>query len=188
MEKWYAVQVMTGKEQEIAKLCNLMIKKDILSDCFIPKYERIKRYQGKWHKEQLIMFPGYLFLETRQVDILFHKLKLVPELTKILGAGTDFIPLTQIEMDFIRLVTNKDYLVEMSVGYLLGKQIIITSGPLQKIGGIIRKIDRHKRTAVISVRLFGREQDVTVGAEIVRRVDKENTCTTRKTKSQSNKE
>lgn len=172
MEEWYAVQVMTGREADIAKLCSHMISGEILLECFIPKYERMKRYQAEWNKEQIIMFPGYLFMITGQVEQLFRKLKQVPTLTKILGDGTMFIPLTQLEVDFLQKIGNEKHLVEMSVGYLEGEQVIITSGPLQKMPGVIRKIDRHKRIAVVSVNMFGRQQDVTVGVEIVGKADK----------------
>ncbi len=45
-----------------------------------------------------------------------------------------------------------------------------TGGPLQTLKGTIRKIDRHKRTAVVQMKMMGRLQDVTMGLEIVRKV------------------
>ena len=58
---WYVIQVRTGKEEEIRFQCEKLIEKEILEKCFIPHYEQMKRYQGKWHKEQRILFPGYVF-------------------------------------------------------------------------------------------------------------------------------
>lgn len=170
MEKWYAVQVKTGKEQETACLCKLLIEKEILAESFIPIYERMKRYQGAWHKEKIIMFPGYIFLVTSQVDKLFQKLKSVPELTKILGDGTEFIPIQEAEKEVMLQLSNDKHIAEMSCGYLIGKQVIILSGPLMNMEGKIKKIDRHKRIAILEIRMFGRYVDIKMGLEIVKRL------------------
>lgn len=167
MEEWYAVQVVTGKEQKTVELCRKIVDKSILNDCFIPKCERMKRYQGEWHKEEYVMFPGYVFLITGRVQELYYELKAVPEFTKILGADKEMISIETKEADLLRRMENQDHLVEMSQGYIVGDQVVITSGPLKDIDGKIRKIDRHKRVAELEVAMFGRIVRVKVGIEIV---------------------
>ena len=167
MRDWYAVQVRTGKEQAIAGQCRRMIGEDILTETFIPRYERMKRYQGAWHKEQLPMFPGYIFLVTKQVEELFYALKVIPELTKILGDGSEFIPIEEEEKALLKRLGNEDHITEMSAGY-----IVILSGPLAGMEGKIKRIDRHKRIAVLEVAMFGRQVDVKAGMEIVERIRK----------------
>lgn len=51
MIQWYAVQVRTGREQATAELCLARIPRVILEDCIIPRFERMRRYQGDWHSE-----------------------------------------------------------------------------------------------------------------------------------------
>ena len=168
-QEWYAVQVRTGKEQITAELCHMMIDEMVLKECFIPRYERMRRYQGQWHKEQQPMFPGYLFMVTEYVDGLFEALKQIPQLTKILGDGAEFIPLKESEIKFLLEAGGEKHLVEMSVGYIVGEQVVITSGPLENMAGLIRSVDRHKRMAVVGVDMFGRKIDVKLGLEIVRK-------------------
>lgn len=170
MENWYAVQVRTGKEQETVDLCRKIIEGNILTESFVPRYERMKRYQGTWHKEQLPMFSGYIFLETGRVEELFYRLKAVPELTKILGDGREFIPIKDEEKTVLQQMGNEEHVTEMSVGYIVGERVVILSGPVKGIEGKIKKIDRHKRMAVLEVRMFGRWVDVKVGVEIVEKV------------------
>ena len=170
MENWYAVQVRTGKEQETANLCRRIVDRAILIDSFLPRYERMKRYQGEWHKELLPIFPGYIFLVTEQVGKLFYQLKAVPELTKILGDGSEFIPIKDEEKDLLQRLGNEKHVTEMSVGYLVGERVVILSGPMKGMEGKIKKLDRHKRTAVLEVGMFGRWVDVKVGVEIVGRL------------------
>lgn len=170
MENWYAVQVRTGKEQETVDLCRKIVNDDILTEAFIPRYERMKRYQGKWHKEQLLIFPGYIFLVTGRVEELFYRLKAVPELTKILGDGREFIPIKDEEKVLLQQMGNEEYVTEISVGYIAGERAVILSGPMVGMEGKIKKIDRHKRMAVLEIGMFGRWVDVNVGVEIVKKV------------------
>lgn len=167
MENWYAVQVRTGREDVVKELCRRMIGPEILEEVFIPCYERMRRYEGQWHREQRPLFPGYLFLITDEIEPVFESLRQVPELTKILGDGVDFIPLHPEETEFLKKIGNEDHVAEMSVGFIVGDQVVITSGPMKDMEGRIRKIDRHKRVATVSVQMFGREQDVKLGVEIV---------------------
>ena len=46
-------------------------------------------------------------------------------------------------------------------------------GPLVGMEGMIKRIDRHKRMAVLEVELFNRISEVKVGLEIVEKVEKE---------------
>ena len=94
----------------------------------------------------------------------------LPILTKILGDGSSFIPLEEEEVSLLIQMGGTEHVAAMSSGYIEGDQVIITSGPLQTLKGIIRKIDRHKRTAVVQMKMMGRLQDVTMGLEIVRKV------------------
>lgn len=170
MENWYAVQVKAGKEQDTADLCRKIVDDDILLEAFIPRYERMKRYQGEWHTEQLPMFPGYIFLVAEWVEELFYRLKKVPELTKILGDGREFIPIKDEEKALLQQMGNEEHVTEMSVGYIAGERVVILFGPMKGIEGKIHKIDRHKRVAVLEVGMFGGYVDVRVGLEIVKRL------------------
>ena len=60
-----------------------------------------------------------------------------------------------------------EHLVEMSVGYMEGERIVVMEGPLMGKEGMICKVDRHKRIAVIEVEMFGKTTTAKVGLEIV---------------------
>lgn len=170
MSNWYAVQVTTGKEEETSLACRRLVSTESLKECFVLKSERMRRYEGAWHKEEQLLFPGYMFLITDQVEKLYYELKQVPELTKILGDGSCFIPLEDEEVSLMLQMGGKDHVVAMSFGYIVGEEMIITRGPLQNVKGIIRKIDRHKRTALIYTKILGHLQYVTMGLEIAEKI------------------
>lgn len=163
---WYVVQVMTGQEHNIMNLCrnNLLGEQE---ETFIPLYERKKKMRGNWEICQAILFPGYVFFQTEDVQDLFYRLKKVSGLTKILRTGEDFTPLHETEVAFLQRFGKDKHVVEMSVGYIEGDEVIITIGPMADWQGKVKKIDRHKKIAVLEVEFFGRLTDVTVGLEIV---------------------
>ncbi len=170
MENWYAVQVMTGKEDGTCVACKRVLDPEMLKDCFTPKCERMKRYHGEWHKEERPMFPGYIFFVTNNIEELHFEQKRLPQLTKILGIGAEFIPLAEKEVEMLTKIEDEHHLVKMSEGYIEGDQIVITSGPMQDMGGKIKKIDRHKRIATIEMEMFGRKMDVVMGLEVVKKI------------------
>ena len=73
MSNWYAVQVTTGKEEETSYVCRKLVPEETLQECFIPRGERMRRYEGAWHKEERPLFPGYLFFITDQVEAQYFQ-------------------------------------------------------------------------------------------------------------------
>ena len=72
-----------------------------LEKCFIPYYEEMKRYQGEWHKEKKILFPGYVFAVSEDPEALFLELKRVIGLTKLLNTDHIIAALTPKEVEFL---------------------------------------------------------------------------------------
>lgn len=168
MEKWYVIQVRGKMEEKIKKACEQRISSDVLKECFVPKHKQLKKINGKWSEVESILFSGYVFLVSDNPNELYLKLKEIPDLTKMLGySDNEFYPLYDEEVEFLKTFTNQEYIVEMSKGLIENDEIKITSGPLKGKEGIIRKINRHKRIAMIEVELFGKITQTYVGLEII---------------------
>lgn len=167
---WYVVQVRSGTEHNIRIQCNKKIPDTIMERCFIPYYEEKKKQNGTWNTLQKVLFPGYIFMITEDVEKLFFHLKTIEGMTKLIGTGQDIIPLKEEEITFLKRFGGEEQIVSMSEGIIEGTQVIITSGPLMGMEGLIQKIDRHKRKAWLDLELFGRMQQVEVGLEITKKV------------------
>ncbi len=164
---WYVVQVRTGSEENIRVQCERRIPRSILEECFIPYYEEKRRIQGEWRLQKKILFPGYIFVVTEEIEELYRQLAGIIGLTKLLGADGEVIPLTDVETAFLQAFGGTEQVVKISEGIIENSRVIVTSGPLQGKEGLIRKIDRHKRRAYLEIEMFGRIQSVQVGLEIV---------------------
>lgn len=164
---WYVVQVFTGEEEKIKEMCLRRIPAKTLERCFIPYYEEQKRYMGKWHRKTRILFPGYVFMITEQIQELYEELKKIKAFSRILGDRNCLTPLSVGEVAFLEKFGGSEQVARMSVGLIENEQVWITEGPLMGMEGCIKKIDRHKRRAWIQVEMFGKTIDAAVGLEIV---------------------
>lgn len=169
---WYVIQVRTGTEESIRKQCEKLMTKQGLERCFIPYYEEMKRYRGEWHKEKKILFPGYVFAISKNVETLFWELKQVMGLTKLLGTDHIIAALTTEETEFLTSFGKEEQVVTMSRGMIVNDNVTIIDGPLKGYEGLITRIDRHKRKAWIEFFMLGYMQRVEVGLEILEKKSK----------------
>lgn len=79
----------------------------------------------------------------------------------------EFLPIEEEKEALFRSMLNEKDEISISKGIIDGDNVIVTEGPLQGYEGMIKKINRHKRIAVLGLDLFGQGTDVTVGLEIV---------------------
>ncbi len=166
---WYVVQVMGGQERQTLDLIARLKGGGALSDAFIPQREIMRHVEGEWVRQRENLFPGYVFVDTRKPDELFTQLGKVPAFTRLLGSEDAFVPLSREEQAVVQALIGDDHIAEVSEGIIEGGEVRILSGPLRDHDAIIAKIDRHKRCAYVRVNMLGREVDIKLGLEIVRK-------------------
>lgn len=124
--------------------------------CF--QYQRMIRYGGMWHLEKRIALPGYIFVSATDVP---RKRKQQRN-----SKRNDKFLVTPCEFPYLKELCDNGSLIGISKGVIKNGTAVVTSGPLKGRESLIRKIDRHKRTAEIEIP-FGRgKKQITVGLEI----------------------
>lgn len=164
---WYVVQVRGGNEDKIACQCRNIIDGKVLERCFVPYYEEQKKYQGTWHTEKKVLFPGYVFMVSGQLTDLYKSLQGIIGMTRLLGTGNEIVPLQQDEIELLKKMGAAEKPLEVSTGIIENGAVVIKEGPLAGLEGYIRKIDRHKRKAWLEIDMFGRTMNMEAGLEIV---------------------
>lgn len=169
----YVIHVMAGMETAAETLLQKYLNQDHYTEIFIPRYTSMRRYGGKWCDVLRALFPGYVFIDGTVPDGIFARMKLIPKEMQMIHADTEILSVYPEEEKFIKNLMDEEHIVRMSTGFFIGEELCITRGALRNYKGRIKKIDRHKRTAVLAVELFGRETPVEVGLEVVKKVSKE---------------
>lgn len=127
--------------------------------------QEIMHYAGEWHLQTKKLLPGYLFLASDDPQKLSEQCKK----NHMLAKNDELILLSEQDMRLFSLA--KDGILEISKGIIVDQKLTILSGPLKGRESQIKKIDRHKRRAWVSVELFGKEQLIEVGLEVFQKIE-----------------
>ena len=164
---WYVIQVAGGTEHKVKGDLERYLPEGLMEKCFIPLYEEKVKFNHNWHMKTKILFPCYLFVVTDDPEKLYMELKHIDGLTKLLKSGDDILPLPENEVDLLKRLGGDNHIVEMSLGYKEGDKVVITKGPLIGYETLIKKIDRHKRKAILEVEFFHQKKEIEVGLEVL---------------------
>ena len=172
---YYVIQVKTGKEQTAIEDI-LKNKPDEESfDVFAPFRKVIRKFHGVEKEVIERCFPGYVFVETDNVQQLFKQLYFTPGFTRLLGREADtenFVPLDKDESRMVDILysRNNNRITEISnIEVREGETIRVLDGPLALVGqeAKIIKVNLHKRTVTIEYMMCGRLVQSSVGINII---------------------
>lgn len=170
---WYVIQTVSGNEEKCLNICKLLLEQTLYKKIFIPKYIAKIHYKKEWHDKEKILFPGYVFIDTENIDDVFSNIMRHNRHIRILKNAEKFLSISKEEQLFLESILNNEETVEYSEGFLIGDKVCVTSGSLRNYTGSIYRVDRHKRIAYLKINLFGRETIVEVGFSAVARLTEE---------------
>ena len=174
---WYVMQVISGQENRTVFLVEKTVSKEILESCFVPVRRLRKKYHGAWHEVTEKLFPGYVFMISKQPQLLYEELKRIPALTRLLGRCGEYVaPLPEKDVRMMEKLQNgmvDGGALEVGISRIAveeGNQIRILSGPLKDLEGQIRKVNLHKRIAEVEMEFMGSRSVVYLGVEMVEKM------------------
>ena len=168
--EWYAIFVTTGKEEYVADWLQIMSPESI-GTTLIPKRKLIERRQGKSKQVLKKMFPGYVLVNIDMDFRVYYILKKIPNLVRILNSGDYYSRIDPEEMVGIHRLLGDGDVIDYSKVYFMNSKVVVKSGPLEGMEGLIKKVDQRKLRAKIEVRFMGEPKEIDVGIEILNQVD-----------------
>ena len=163
---WYVVQTVVGREKGAIEKCRTALDESVAARVFTPRCQILKKFHGEWQSVEQIAFQGYVFLESESPKELEKSLMRIPSVVTPVRIGGGFYPIREDEEAVLRQMMDEDNCIRTSEGYLVDKKLVIEKGPLQPFTEMVKKIDRHKRTAMLGVRLFEECRDMRVGLSV----------------------
>ena len=167
---WYAIQVRTGSEKRICEKIIQAVDGNLYQECFVPLAEYIMKREGAYEKRIRPLFPGYLFIITDCIEQVSAQLSKISAFKRVLKSDNIFTPIEQEEADLIAGLYDEAYLVRLSKGMIVNSKVIVLSGPFQGREGLIKKIDRHRRTGLVEMTMMGRSMQIQIPLEIVEKI------------------
>lgn len=155
---WYLLKCPEGNETECMAQCTEIMASRELEEVLCFQYQRMMRYGRTWHLERRMALPGYVFVAGSAVP---GKRKWQGSLKR-----KDTFSVTPCETPYLKELCDNGSLIGISRGIIRNGDAIVTNGPLKGRESLIRRIDRHKRTAEIEIPFAGGKRQITVGLEI----------------------
>ncbi len=173
-KNWYILYVMGGKEK---KICDFLAK-EADWEVFTPFKEVVHKVKGERVIVKKLLFPSYVFIETALMPTDFRQ-KILSKRLQIQGIlrelkyEEDVSALTEKEQTYLSRLMNNNKVVSLSKGEIIDGKVMIIEGPLIGYESYIKKIDRHKRRAILEVEINGNIMEVNVSLEIVKKIESE---------------
>ena len=152
--KWHALQVLTGKEQDVAaQLRRVGIQ------AIAPEEQSMERRSGAWETIRKTLLPGYVLIHVDMTVTLYYNLTRKPFVLALIGsAGDRFAPIPDEQILVLHgLMLRGD---DPAYGISHGRRgadgrIEFTSGPLAGIDPArILKVDARRRRATVEISLY----------------------------------
>ena len=173
MKNWVILFARTGSEEKLADVFKEKLNAEEYLP-FVPTKETPYRSKGIIHKVRKPLFPGYVFVQTEVepksiAEKLAAALKNIKDIYSILHYGDDEkdVAVREEERLYWERLFDTNFCVVGSVGFIEGDTIRITSGALVGLEGQIKKINRHKREAIVEMEMLGAKREVVLMLEIV---------------------
>lgn len=160
---WYVIQVMTGKEIDIAgKLKEQGIK------ALVPRDERIIRSGGSWVRKEYVTFSSYVFLDMIYSAENYYRVRGVPGVIRFLGDSQNPSRLSYLEAEWIQRLTGKDNapIKPTIVGVDENGDLKAVKGVLKQFENRVLKFDRRSRRATVELTICGEKKEVQLSIEL----------------------
>jgi transcriptional antiterminator NusG len=163
--RWYIVHTYSNFEKKVAEEIKRQAKirelTDLVVDVVVPTEEVIEVRRGQKKSSERKFLPGYVLLNAKLTDEVYHLVKDVAKVTGFLGQGNKPMALRKAEVD--RILNQVQEGVEhprSSITFEIGEQVRVMDGPFTSFTGSVEEVDDDRSRLKVAVSIFGRATPV----------------------------
>ena len=159
---WYVVHTYSGYENKVKTDLDNTIKnrhlEDLILEVRIPT-QMVSELNSKGQRKtaERKMFPGYVLVHMVKTNDTWYVVRNTRGVTGFVGPGSEPIPLSEEEMKPLGI-----HVENMVVDFGVGDTVAVVAGVWKDTIGEITRMDMNKKTATITVELFGRGTSVEI--------------------------
>jgi transcriptional antiterminator NusG len=163
--RWYIVHTYSNFEkkvkEEILRQAKLQDLEEFVADVVVPTEEVLEVRRGQKVKAEHKFLPGYVLLNAKLTDEVYHLVKNVAKVTGFLGQNNKPMPLRQGEVDRILNQSSESAEHPKSlVSFEIGEQVRVADGPFTSFTGVVEEVDEDRSRLKVAVSIFGRATPV----------------------------
>lgn len=164
---WYVIHTYSGHENKVKiNIENMVKNRGYIDEIFkieVP-VEKVSKETGGGTERKI--FPGYVFIKMIITDTTWYLVRNTRGVTSFVGPGSEPVPLTPEEIKSFG-VQEEASSVEMDME--IGDAFTIISGAFAGEDGVVDAMDRQKGTIKTTVSIFGRETEVELDYQDIRK-------------------
>lgn len=159
--KWYVIHTYSGYENKVAQDIEKVAKnknlENLIQEIKIPVETLQKIKNGKTKEVERKLFPSYIIIKMILTNESWYAIKNIRGVTNFVGPSSSPISLSQKEIESLNIEKSST-----ETDCKVGDRVKIISGSMKGFDGDICEINIEKKTAVVSIAIFGRNTDVEV--------------------------
>src|SRR6201995_4687652 len=163
--RWYIVHTYSNFEKKVAEEIKRQAKIQELTyevvDVVVPTEEVVEIRRGQKKSSERKFLPGYVLLNAKLTDEVYHLVKNVAKVTGFLGQSNKPMPLRQGEVD--RILNQAHESAEhpkSTISFEIGEQVRVADGPFTSFTGTVEEVDEDRSRLKVAVSIFGRATPV----------------------------
>lgn len=159
--KWYIVRAQSNRERSVSEKLRKEAEKGdlmgIVGRVLVPTEKSFFLKNGKKVTREKVMYPGYIFVETKSIGELSHFVKGCDGATGLLSDRSKLPQVLSLkEVERMIGIQEQVSVEQESVNkYIVGEEVKITDGPFNSFSGTIESLTDQK--VKVSVLIFGRK-------------------------------
>lgn len=177
-KKWYALRVVSGKENKAKTYIETEISRsgysDYVEDVLVPTEKVPQIRNGKKVNKEKVILPGYIMIKADISGEVQHIIKGVSGVIGFLGQerGGSPSPMKQVEVNRMLGIVDEmsDKVEVVAIPYEVGETIKVIDGPFSGFTAVIENVNEEKRKLEVMVKIFGRRTPMEVSYMQVEKV------------------
>lgn len=158
---WYIIHTYSGFENKVRE--SLQTRGDAfglgdkIGEILIPTEDVVEMRNGKKATSKRLLYPGYVLIQLKMDDELWHVVKNTPRVTSFVGSGQTPTPLSADEVNQIlyRQTTSAEK-PRPKMSFERNDRVKIVDGPFSNFTGTIEEVNQDRSTLKVMVTIFGR--------------------------------
>ncbi|CZE47414.1 transcription termination/antitermination protein NusG [Campylobacter geochelonis] len=164
--KWYAIQTYAGSEMSVKNSIVTMATENGIDEriqqVIVPTEDVIEVKNGKQNIKERSLYPGYCFAQLDLDTALWHKIQMLPKVSRFIGESKKPSPLSDKDIELILDKVNKRAAPKPKISFDEGEMVRITEGPFANFNGTVEEYDMLHGTLRLNVSIFGRSTPVEI--------------------------
>ncbi len=158
---WYIIHTYSGFENKVKE--SLRTRSDAfgfgdrIGEILIPTEDVMEMRAGKKVTSKRLLYPGYVLVQLKMDDELWHVVKNTPRVTSFVGTGQTPTPLSADEVNQIlyRQTTSAEK-PRPKMTFERNDRVKIVDGPFSNFTGTVEETNEDRSTLKVMVTIFGR--------------------------------